>query len=210
MAGRKTNTTKSATVKSTKVVAPESEIVKEKIPSTIVGEIENEPIEEKMVETSKKKVKHFEPEDMILCESIAPGATFVKGIKSGIIYTFESRGAQEYIEYRDLVAEVRTRSSIVFKPFIMVLDTDFINEQTKLKDYYENMYTPEDFEEFFRITPSQMKEVLDNMPEGAKNTIKSMAATKIEQKTLDSVQKIKLLDEYFGTKLMLLTGLYDD
>ena len=216
MARKETTTTKSTTAKSAKATTPvvEKETVVSEIeevqPEIEEAEVEIKEAEPVEIKTSKKKVKQFEPEDMILCESVASGATFVKGIKSGQIYTFENRGAEEYIEYRDLVAGVRTRSSILFKPFIMVLDQDFINEQTKLKDFYESMYTPADFEEFFRIKPSQMKEALDAMPEGVKDTIKNMARTKIEQKTLDSVQKIKLLDEYFGTKLMLLTGLYDD
>lgn len=205
---------KSATVQEAK-----KSIIEKDMDTTVLASVENEDkTESTVVEkepkkenvTSKKKVKKFEPDDLILCQSVASGMTFVKGIKSGELYTFESRGAEEYIEYRDLVAAIRTKSSIIFKPFILVMDDDFVNEQTKLKDFYESMYTPADFEEFFRINPKQMKEVLDAMPEGIKNTIKNIAATKIEKKTLDSVQKIKLLDEYFGTKLMLLTGLYDD
>lgn len=166
--------------------------------------VESEPV------TSKKKVKKFEQDDLILCQSVCGGQTFVKGIKTGTIYTFEALGAEEYIEYKDLVAFVRSKDSFLFKPFIMVMDEDFLNEQTKLKDFYDSMYTPEDFEEFFTLTPAQMKEALDNMPVGVKETIKNMAAGKISNGTFDSVARIKALDDYFGTKLMLLTELYGD
>ena len=166
--------------------------------------------EESPVVTSKKSIKKFNPDDMILCQSICVGQTFVKGFKSGTIYTFEALGAEEYIEYRDLVASVRSKDSILFKPFIIVLDEDFINEQKTLKTFYENMYTPEDFEKFFKLRPNQMVEALNNMPVGIRETIKSMAVGKIQDGVFDSVVRIKALDDYFGTKMMLLTELYGD
>ena len=203
MAVKKTNTT---THKNAFVKEAES-VVENTKPETV----ETVKVEEAVpIETSKKSVKKFNPDDMILCQSICVGQTFVKGFKSGIIYTFEALGAEEYIEYRDLVAAVRSKDNIIFKPFIIVLDEDFINEQKTLKSFYENMYTPEDFEEFFKLRPNQMVEVLNNMPIGFRETIKSMAVGKIQDGVFDSVARIKALDDYFGTKMMLLTELYGE
>lgn len=204
MAVKKTTTT---TRKNSFVKEAES-VVENTKPETVEAvEVKEVPVN---TETSKKAVKKFNPDDMILCQSICVGQTFVKGFKSGTIYTFEALGAEEYIEYRDLVAAVRSKDSILFKPFIIVLDEDFINEQKTLKSFYENMYTPEDFEEFFRLNPNQMVEALNNMPVGIRETIKSMAVGKIQDGVFDSVARIKALDDYFGTKMMLLTELYGD
>ena len=204
MAVKKTTTT---TRKNSFVKEAES-VVENTKPETVEAvEVKEVPVN---TETSKKAVKKFNPDDMILCQSICVGQTFVKGFKSGTIYTFEALGAEEYIEYRDLVAAVRSKDSILFKPFIVVLDEDFINEQKTLKSFYENMYTPEDFEEFFRLKPNQMVEALNNMPIGIRETIKSMAVGKIQDGVFDSVARIKALDDYFGTKMMLLTELYGD
>lgn len=204
MAVKKTTTT---TRKNSFVKEAES-IVENTKPETVEAvEVKEAPVN---TETSKKAVKKFNPDDMILCQSICVGQTFVKGFKSGTIYTFEALGAEEYIEYKDLVAAVRSKDNILFKPFIIVLDEDFINEQKTLKSFYENMYTPEDFEEFFRLKPNQMVEALNNMPVGIRETIKSMAVGKIQDGVFDSVARIKALDDYFGTKMMLLTELYGD
>ena len=204
MAVKKTTTT---TRKNSFVKEAES-VVENTKPETVEAvEVKEVPVN---TETSKKAVKKFNPDDMILCQSICVGQTFVKGFKSGTIYTFEALGAEEYIEYRDLVAAVRSKDSILFKPFIIVLDEDFINEQKTLKSFYENMYTPEDFEEFFRLNPNQMVEALNNMPVGIRETIKSMAVGKIQDGVFDSVARIKALDDYFGTKMMLLTELYGE
>ena len=180
------------------------------VENTNTETVETVKAEEIPVATSKKNIKKFSPDDMILCQSVCVGQTFVKGFKSGTIYTFEALGAEEYIEYKDLVAAVRSKDSILFKPFIIVLDEDFVNEQKTLKTFYENMYTPEDFEEFFRLKPNQMIEALDNMPIGIRETVKSMAVGKIQDGVFDSVARIKVLDNYFGTKMMLLTELYGD
>ena len=202
MAVKKTTTTprKNSFIK-------ETESVVENVKTETVETVEAKEVP---VETSKKTVKKFNPDDLILCQSICVGQTFVKGFKSGVIYTFEALGAEEYIEYRDLIAAVRSKDSILFKPFIIVLDEDFINEQKTLKSFYDNMYTPEDFEEFFTLNPNQMVEALNNMPVGVRETIKSMAVGRIQDGTFDSVARIKALDNYFGTKMMLLTELYGD
>ena len=180
------------------------------VENTNTETVETVKAEEIPVATSKVNIKKFNPDDLILCQSICVGQTFVKGFKSGVIYTFEALGAEEYIEYRDLIAAVRSKDSILFKPFIIVLDEDFINEQKTLKSFYDNMYTPEDFEEFFTLNPNQMVEALNNMPVGVRETIKSMAVGRIQDGTFDSVARIKTLDNYFGTKMMLLTELYGD
>lgn len=202
MAVKKTTTTprKNSFIKETEAV----------VENTKTETVETAEAKEVPVETSKKTVKKFNPDDLILCQSICVGQTFVKGFKSGVIYTFEALGAEEYIEYRDLIAAVRSKDSILFKPFIIVLDEDFINEQKTLKSFYDNMYTPEDFEEFFTLNPNQMVEALNNMPVGVRETIKSMAVGRIQDGTFDSVARIKALDNYFGTKMMLLTELYGD
>ena len=54
-----------------------------------------------------------------------------------------------------------------------------------------------------------MKSIILSLPDGAKESIKNMASQMISKGTLDSVQKIKFLDEIFNTELMLMTGLFN-
>ena len=62
----------------------------------------------------------------------------------------------------------------------------------------------------FNLTPAQMKQAINNLPEGARNSIRSIASTEIAAGRLDSVQKIKTLDEIFDTKFMLMTELFNE
>lgn len=185
-----------------KITKPVDEAIK-----TVTDAVQQQE-EQETVKEAKERI--FNQEDKILCQSVSPGITHVKGIKTGEIYTFESEGATEYIEYRDLVAAIRSNSDIIFKPFIIVKDKDFIDEQEKLKKYYDSLYTIEDYDAFFNLDPYRMKDVLEQLPEGILNTIKSMAVTRIADGSLDSVARIKALDEFFGTQLSMLTGLFDN
>ncbi len=199
--------TRQVRTKTAEKKAPASKLVKESAIKTVTAVVEDQTEQETVKEAKAKK---FDQEDKVLCQSVSPGITHVKGIKSGEIYTFESEGATEYIEYRDLVAAIRSNSNTLFRPFIIVKDKDFIDEQDKLRKFYDDLYTIEDYDEFFRLPANRMRNILDKLPEGIKSTIKSMAVTKIADGSLDSIARIKALDDYFGTQLSMLTGLFDE
>ena len=46
-------------------------------------------------------------------------------------------------------------------------------------------------------------ETIKKLPKGAKEALKGIASTMIESHTLDSVHRIKALDEIFDTKMLL-------
>lgn len=190
--------------RSMKTKTTSKSIEEKNIPDIVEKEELKEPVEKKPV----KRV--FDKEELIPCHSIMVGKTFMTGIKTGNTYVFESMGAETEIEYQDLVAAINVNSTFFFKPFIVVDDEDFINQSPKLKKYYDNMYSVDDLSQIFRLPVNRIVEELDRLPEGAKQSIKSLASEYIANGKLDSVKVIKTIDDYFGTQLMLLTGLYDN
>jgi len=190
--------------RSMKTKTTNKSIEEKNIPDIVEREESKEPVEKKPT----KKV--FDKEELIPCHSIMVGKTFMTGIKTGNTYVFESMGAETEIEYQDLVAAINVNSTFLFKPFIVVDDEDFINQSPKLKKYYDNMYSVDDLSQIFRLPVNKIVEELDRLPEGAKQSIKSLASEYIANGKLDSVKVIKTIDDYFGTQLMLLTGLYDN
>lgn len=182
-----------------------------KIDTEIQVTAENIATENKKETVEKKPAKKvFAKDDVISCHSIAVGQTFMTGIKTGNTYIFESMGASADIEYQDLIAAVNVNSKFLFKPLIVVDDVDFINQSPKLKKYYDGMYSVNDLTQIFRLPPAKIKQELDILPDGVKESVKSLTSEYIAKGKLDSVKVIKALDEYFGTQFMLLTGLYDD
>lgn len=165
---------------------------------------------EVIVESEKKEKKVFQKDDLIKCHSILSGKTFMDGIKTKDMYVFESLGAEAEVAYQDLVAALNVNSVFLFRPFIVVDDEDFIAQSPKLKKFYDSMYSVNDLTQILNLSPSEIKKELSKLTVGARQSIRSIISDSIANGTLDSVSKIKAIDEFFGTQFMLLTGLYDN
>ena len=72
-----------------------------------------------------------------------------------------------------------------------------------MAELYESMYTKGDLMEIINLPISQMVDTIKALPMGCKNALKGIAATMIDNGQLDSIQKIKALDEIFETNMLL-------
>ena len=166
--------------------------------------------EEKPVSAPKKQAKRkFADSDPILCVSITSGKLAMIGPKTRIDYTWTSRGDACEVEYQDLVAAIRSSKKHITQPYFIIQDEEFLDQFPKVKEIYNSMYSINDLKDVFKMSPAQMKKTISSLPDGAKESIKNIASSMITNGTLDSVQKIKVLDELFDTKFMLMTELFD-
>ena len=165
----------------------------------------NEKKEEEVLKTNdSSKKKEFGQEDLIICRSMVSGQLFVDGVRSGLLYTFADYNDTCEIEYRDLIYLVRSyKDKTIYEPRIIIEDEDFIAENPKLAELYESMYTKGDLMEIINLPISQMIDTINALPMGCKNALKGITATMIDNGQLDSIQKIKALDEIFGTNMLL-------
>ena len=154
--------------------------------------------------TTKPKKKTFKAHDMIQCRSFTNGKYSLNGKKSDISYRWLNNGDVLGVEYQDLLYEVHAKRPSVYKPRIIILDEDFLKQNPEVQDFYDTMYTTQDLEEVLSVPASQLAKVIDQLPDGAKESLKGLASTKINNGTLDSVKKIKALDEIFDTNMLFL------
>jgi hypothetical protein len=176
--------------------------------TNVVSETNNvEQAEETVI--AKKAERKFESTDGIPCRSITVGKLLMEGIKSKILYRWADAGDVTEVEYQDLVAAIRSGESFITKPFIIIDDEDFIAKYPQVQKIYESMYSITDLRDVLKLSPKQMEKAILAMPEGAKNSIKHLASGMISNGSLDSVKKIKILDDIFDTKLMLMTELFN-
>lgn len=172
--------------------------------------VKKEEKEKKTVSEKTIPRKKRDPEDWIPCKSVNVGRTFFIGPKTETPYEFGYKGEVVEIEYKDIVAAVHHNSSMFYKPFIMIEDEDVVNEFPKLKKLYESLYDVGEIEDIFKLNPTMMVRKLKELPAGFLDSVKNTAATMIADGSLDSVRTIQALDDFFGTKLMLMTGLFDN
>lgn len=153
----------------------------------------------------KKATKKFDQSDGILCHSIVQGRLYMVGDKTKMLYEWNSYGDVSEIEYRDLVAAVRTKSRYVFEPFFIIDDEDFVEQFPQVKKFYNDNYTISEVEAILFYPIDEMEKAITTLPKGAVESLKHLASIKITEGEIDSIQKIKKLDEIFGTELLLLT-----
>lgn len=166
--------------------------------------------EEKPVVKQAVKKKEYEENTPILCTSITCGELRMEGIKSGIQYTWLDRGDSTEVEYQDLVAAIRVAKMQVMSPCFIIEDEEFVERYPKLKEIYGNLYSIGDLRKIITELDAQsMKLTIMSLPEGAKNSVKNIAATMVQNGQFDdlSISKIRVLDELFGTNLLLLSDL---
>lgn len=168
------------------------------INNTVTVERKTEQTEQKI-----KEKKKFNPTDMIPCVSITAGEMFYIGSKSQTLYTFANIDDTVEIEFRDLDYAARSKDKIMFKPRFIVQDADFVALHPILDNIYSNLYTNKDLKDILKLSPSQMEKVITSLPEGAKDSIKTIAATMVDNGTLDSIQGVKVLDSIFDTEMLL-------
>lgn len=168
---------------------------------------QNEINIESTVEVPKVKRSH-EKDELILCRSITPGELGLVGKKTGILYKWVNIGEVIEIEYQDLVAARLTHSQILFSPNIIIENDDLVNEWKDIKKLYDSMYEQKDLEDILKLSPTQIKNIVKQLPEGAKTALKVLAATNIQNGKLDSIKRVAVLDEIFGTNLLTEVDLF--
>lgn len=172
-------------------------------------------VKDTVVETVKEKSetvikkKQFKDSDGIKCISITAGQLGMIGIKSGINYTWAGRGDETDVEYQDLVAAIRSGKKHINEPYFIIQDKEFLSQFPQVEEIYASMYSINDLKDVFKLSPTQMKNTIMSLPNGARESIKNIASTMISNGSLDSVKKIKTLDEVFGTNFMLMTELFN-
>ena len=152
---------------------------------------------------TKKTVRKFAPDDLIVCRSITFGELLLTGKKSKLLYSWANYGDTTEVEYQDLQALKSTRSSYLFKPRFVIEDEDLIDQWGKdFGDIYKNIEDI-DAEDLLKLPVAQLRAKLKKASKGVQLAVKNIAGDKILNGSLDSLAKIRAIDEILGTDLKL-------
>lgn len=166
-------------------------------------EKESEVKTEKLKKPTVKAVKKYAPNDMIVCRSVTYGELLLPGTKSKMLYTWANYGDRTDVEFQDLQALKSTRSTYLFKPRFIIEDEELVEQwRNDLGKVYDDIIAT-DVEALFKLPTAQLKAKLKKAPVGIQQAVKNLAGEKIMNGTLDSLAKIKAIDEILGTDLKL-------
>ena len=146
--------------------------------------------------------KKYDPNDPIPCRSVTHGELLLEGKKSKLLYTWANAGDITDVEYQDLQALQSMKSRFLTDPLFVIEDQELVKRwKSVLGSIYEKIDT-ENVESIFNLSPANIKKRLQNAPIGLRNSVMSMASEKILNGELDSISKIKAIDEVLGTELL--------
>lgn len=158
-----------------------------------------QPEEVKIVEPEAKRWEQNTP---VLCRSVCPGWLGVTGLRSGQYYSFTAPGDECEIEYGDLFALKNKRSAYIFEPLFIIMDDDLL-EEPRWKDvaqfYSEKVYGSDDIDYVLNLPVNSFKSTLESLPRGLMKALTIEVAERIENKTFDSINKIRIIDSVCGT-----------
>lgn len=171
--------------------------------NTDINEVEEVKAETKKEKVTQKSVRKYNPTDRIPCRSLTYGELLLTGPKTKLLHTWANYGDVTEMEYQDLQALKSTRSSYLYKPRFIIEDEELVEQWAgDFKKMYDEIVTM-DVEALFRLPIGQLKAKLKKAPAGVQLAVKNMAGEKIMNGTLDSIAKIKAIDEVLDTQLML-------
>lgn len=157
---------------------------------------------ETLTVSKPSQVKRFNNEDLISCVSVTSGGLYLVGDRSNNLYEWMDYGDEIEVEYRDLVSLVRSRSGYLFNPQFLIKDQDFIEQNKTLSRFYDSLYDEKELLDIMKLSAKDIEKILVELPDNAKDTLKGLVSTAIHRGELDSVQKIKVFDQAFGTDML--------
>lgn len=177
-------------------MATKKEIVTDETESTA-------DMQEESKQAPVKAPRKFAPDELITCRSITYGELLLSGTKSKLLYSWANYGDTTEVEFQDLQALKSTHSSYLYRPRFIIEDEELVEQWSKdFGEMYKNIVDV-DVDDLFKLPLNQFKAKLKKAPKGVQQAVKNIAGEKIVNGTLDSLAKIKAIDEILGTDLKL-------
>lgn len=194
---RRKNSAKSKEVESKSLEAKEAKIVetaeapKEKTPDVVT---------EKPVVRQKRK--EIDRNELIACRSTTNGRLIYRSPRSNEKFTWSEFGSVEYIEMGELLT-MKSSYPKFLNDVQLVIDDEEAAEYLGLNKIYDEMLQVDDLDSLFDKTNDELAVILPKLPNGLKKAVSSRARALVEEDALDSISKIKLIEQELGVDLQL-------
>jgi hypothetical protein len=168
---------------------------------TVTKVVVKEP-EVEIIKQPEKKI--YMPNDEIMTTSCTAGELIMIGRKTNRYYSWANYGDTTPVEYQDLKAEQYiSGSQYIYNPLFIIEDEEFLAlpENKKIAEVYDHVLKAEDIDKIFNLDNISFEKTIDKLPKGIRNSLKAIAAERIQNGSLDRITKVKALDKILGTDL---------
>jgi hypothetical protein len=146
------------------------------------------------------KKPSLDKNELIPVMNITNGSLVYQSRKTGLEVKFERYGDIEYLEVGELLTMRSGQRRFLDEPWILILDDEVVN-YLGLDKLYKKLENPQNIDNIFSFDNDTFEQVVQSSPRGYAQLIISRARLKIKEGTLDSVSKIKILEDRFNVEL---------
>jgi hypothetical protein len=148
----------------------------------------------------RMKKPSLDKNELIPVMNITNGTLVYTSRKTGLSVKFEKYGDVEYLEVGELLTMRSGQRRFLDEPWILIMDDEVV-EYLGLDKMYRKLVSPQNIDQIFEFDVDTFKEIVDNAPIGYAQLIISRAKAKLKDGSLDSLAKIKILEEKFHVEL---------
>lgn len=181
---------------------PEKVEVVEDVPEVEeVPEIEEEPEEKSFFDQGIKEstARKFKDGDEISVMSGINGR-FIHMTPSGKEYVYGGFGQIREMRYEDVRSLRELYRSVLDDGWLVILNKDLIDEYG-YQDMYDNVLTPHNINQVFKMSPTELNNFIDKLPRGMKTTLVDRAREMVKENQLDSLGVITTIEEKMDISL---------
>jgi hypothetical protein len=165
-----------------------------------------EVIEEVKVAEAKKptRIKRVEIDhnELIACRNAVDGSLIYISDQTRQKYLWDAYGRVQYLPMGELMTMQGSQPRFLNDVWL-IIDDEEAAQYLGLTKLYESLVELENLDSFFNLPIKQMEEILPKLPKGLKTTVATRARKLVEDKSLDSGNKIRLLEDMLNIELKM-------
>ena len=150
--------------------------------------------------------KKYDMQTPVRCRSVRQNDLIYQAA-NGYEYVWHGFGDIRELPYQDVISLKSRRSKFLYEPWLIIEDEDLLKTKEfagEFDEIYQIYHDFEDPETFFNRKPSEIREILENAPNGLRDLIVYNASKYIDDGVIDSIGVINTIDDVLGTQLKML------
>lgn len=184
-----------------KMKAEMEEKIKAELESKYKAEAEAKSVSSQEVVTEKVSTrKEIDRYRLVPVMNITNGNLVFVSKKTGTTWDWEKYGDVDEIEFHELQSMKTSSKTFLHEPLLMILDEEIVSH-FGLERLYENLLDIADLDDIFKMNNNDFSEFIEKVPKSIVVAIISRARQLVEEEKLDSMWKVKYLNEKFDTDI---------
>ena len=165
--------------------------------------VEETEVQDKVNKRSNKSIipKEVDPNEYITVRNGFQGQLVYISKRTGEQYVWDSFGAEQEIELRELKSAKNSNKKFFTNNWFM-FDDAWVIDYLGVRQYYKNALSIDGFDDIFKQSPSELKDTISKLSAGQKRSVAYRAKELIAEKKIDSLSSIATLEDALGIELV--------